>query len=251
MSESRIILLSSHGAMLHLVSNALVSLLYPFSWAGIFIPILPARLLSALEAPCPYIVGIERRYEKIELPEDDFVLVDLDHDEIESTAKPTALPRAQRRKLVSLLQLAAPHHNRYGVQPGPPPYAVETYPNDAFVSENYEVFTTLAPSSTLSKFAGLTSTQFGQPDPFAVSRQPIFNAFLQSKSDPNRIYERPSTSSTIKTASPPSPSSSPINSHFPPLPMPRNDSGYALTSTLREKRSGHFSDTSSRRSSSV
>jgi hypothetical protein len=45
---------------------------------------------------------------------------------------------------------------------------------------------------------------------------------------------------------------SPVSGNFPPLPttpVSRNDSGFALTATLREKRSGHF-DGSSRRSSS-
>lgn len=49
LAESRIILLSSHTSMLQLVSRALVSLMYPLKWLGIFIPVLPARLLSALE----------------------------------------------------------------------------------------------------------------------------------------------------------------------------------------------------------
>ncbi|KAI9797805.1 MAG: hypothetical protein M1833_005308 [Piccolia ochrophora] len=160
LSESRIILLSSHTAMLHLASKALVSLLYPMTWNGIFIPVLPARLLSAVEAPCPYIVGIERRYENIELPEDDFVLVDLDEDQIQSTAAPISLPRQQRRKLMSLLQLAAPHHNRYGVPIGPPAYAIETYPYDAFTSENPSVFTANATPTTLAKLSSLNSTSF-------------------------------------------------------------------------------------------
>ena len=38
-----------------------VELLYPLTWSGVFIPILPARLVQAIEAPYPYIVGIERR----------------------------------------------------------------------------------------------------------------------------------------------------------------------------------------------
>jgi hypothetical protein len=49
LSESRIILLSSHTSMLQLVSRALVSLMYPLNWLGIYIPVLPARLISALE----------------------------------------------------------------------------------------------------------------------------------------------------------------------------------------------------------
>lgn len=248
LSESRIILLSSHTAMLHLASRAIASLLYPLKWASIFIPVLPARLLSALEAPCPYIVGIERRYDKIELPEDDYVLVDLDQDIIEATSAPTTLPRQQRRKLVSLLQLAAPHHNKCGVPVGPPPYAIETFPYDAFSSENKSVFTQNAPPNSLAKYVSQNSTTFGEPDENAAKRATVFNAFLQSKNDHTRV-DRPSTSKSSK-ASPP-PSLSPVSGHFPPLPpmpMSRNE-GFALTATLKEKRSGHF-DSTSRRSSS-
>ncbi|KAI9801396.1 MAG: hypothetical protein M1825_003375 [Sarcosagium campestre] len=252
LSESRIILLSSHTAMLHLASKALTSLLYPMVWNGIFIPVLPARLLSAVEAPCPYIVGIERRYENIELPEDDFVLVDLDNDTIQSTAAPMSLPRQQRRKLVSLLQLAAPHHNRYGVPVGPPAYAIESFPFDAFSSENPSVFTANAAPSTLAKYAGLNSTSFGNTDPSPSTTPLVFNAFLQSKAEPSRSRSRPSTSSTVKCHSPPSPGASPMSPNFPPIPttpISRSDSGFHLTATLREKRSGLF-DSSSRRSSS-
>ncbi|CAL3967569.1 unnamed protein product [Diplocarpon coronariae] len=249
LAESRIIFLSSHTAMLHLATTALTSLLYPLKWASVLIPVLPARLLSALEAPCPYIVGIERRYEDVELPDDDYVLVDLDQDRIEASGPPVPLPRQQRRKLVSLLQLAAPHHNRYGVPTGPPPYAVETFPYDAFSSENAAIYTQYAPGSSLGKFVSQSTATFGEPDPGAAKRTSVFNAFLQSKNDHSRV-DRPATSRSAKT-SPPS-SVSPVSGHFPPLPttpVSRNDSGFALTATLREKRSGHF-DAASRRSAS-
>ncbi|KAL8694070.1 MAG: hypothetical protein Q9224_003639, partial [Gallowayella concinna] len=247
LAESRIILLSSHTSMLHLTSKALVELLYPLTWSGIFIPVLPARLIQALEAPCPYIVGIERRYERVELPEDEFVLVDLDQDEIESTIRPIPMPRQQRRKLTSLLQMAAPHHNRYGVPPGPPAYAIESYPFDAFSSENPGVFTGSAVPSALAKFASLNSASFGDNASNFAARPPVFNGFLPSKTD-----LRPSTSSTSKGTSPPSPQLSPTGGSFPPLPITptssRNDSGFAIQATLREKRSGQF-ETSSKRSS--
>jgi hypothetical protein len=230
--------------MLHLVSRAIVELLYPFTWAGVFIPVLPARLIQALEAPCPYIVGIERRYENIELPSDDFVLVDLDQDEIESTTPPMYLPKQQRRKLQSLLQMAAPHHIRFGVKAGPPAYAVESYPWNAFSSENNQVFSAQAPPSTLSKYAGLNSASFGEGQSGFAKKQPVFNAFLQSRD--SRGADRPTTSSTKD--SPPS-SLSPTQDKFPSTPISRNDSGFSLQATLREKRSGHF-DNLSRRSSS-
>ncbi|KAL8973006.1 MAG: hypothetical protein Q9197_002535 [Variospora fuerteventurae] len=243
LAEARIILLSSHTSMLHLASKAITELLYPLTWSGIFIPVLPARLIQALEAPCPYMVGIERRYERIELPEDDFVLVDLDQDEIESNIRPTPMPKQVRRKLTTLLQMAAPHHNRYGVSQGPPAYAIETFPFDAFSSENPGVFTGSAVTSALAKFASLNSASFGDNATNFAARPPVFNAFLPFKSD-----QRPSTGSTN---APPSPKLSPTSSSFPPLPLTpisRNDSGFVIQSSLREKRSGHF-ETASKRSS--
>lgn len=247
MSEARIIFLSSHTGMLHLACHALVNLLYPLKWASIFIPILPARLISALEAPCPYIVGVERRYEKIELPEDDYVLVDLDKDTIDATAQPISLPRQHRRKLLSLLQVAAPHRLSYGVAAGPPPYAMEAFPYDAFSAENEALFNPVTARSSLGKWVAQNSSTFSEPVARDSIRTPIFNAFAQAKGDHTKS-DRPPTSKSSK-GSPPS-SVSPISMHFPPMPttpVSRSDSGFAAT--LREKRSGHF-DEKSRRSSS-
>ncbi|GAP83726.1 putative DENN domain-containing protein [Rosellinia necatrix] len=247
MSESRIILLSSHTSMLHLASHALANLLYPLTWASIFIPILPARLLSALDAPCPYIVGIERRYDGIELPDDDYVLVDLDKDTIDSTSQPVRLPKQIRRKLLSLLQLAAPHAIRYGVASGPPPYAIESFPYDAFSAENSSLFHEKAQPSTLGKWVAQNSSSFGELEPKETLRVPIFNAFASAKPG---AADRPTTSKSNKT-SPPS-SVSPVSINFPPMPstpISKSDSGFALSATLREKRSGHF-DEKGRRSSS-
>ncbi|KAI8963387.1 DENN-domain-containing protein [Daldinia sp. FL1419] len=246
MSESRIIFLSSHTGMLHLASHALASLLYPLTWASIFIPILPARLISALEAPCPYIVGIERRYDNIQLPDDDYVLVDLDKDTIDATSLPIRLPKQHRRKLLSLLQFAAPHSLRYGVMTGPPPYAIESFPYDFFSVENSALVNEKAAPSTLHKWVAQNSSSFGEAEPADTIKPPVFNAFLHAKPG----ADRPTTSKSNKT-SPPS-SVSPVSVNFPPMPatpVSRSDSGYALSSTLREKRSGHF-EKEGRRSSS-
>ncbi|KKY28643.1 putative ddenn domain-containing protein [Phaeomoniella chlamydospora] len=252
LSEARIILISSHTSMLYAMTRAVMDLLFPFKWAGVLIPILPARLLQALHAPTPYLIGIEKRYENYELPEDDFVIVDLDTDVIESTAQPIPLPRQQRRKLVSLLQLAAPLHYRFGVKPGPPLYCIETYPFDAFSSESPSLFSTSTPSTNLAKFVNLNSTSFGATATQGTSpKPPLFNVFSTTKTTKSSGNDRPRTSSTSRTSSPPQ--LSPVSGNFPPLPpmtpISRNDSGFALQATLREKRSGYF-DEKSRRSSS-
>ena len=248
LSESRIIILSSHTSMLHLVTAAIVQLMYPLKWAGIFIPVLPARLIQALEAPCPYIIGIERRYENVELPAEDIVLVDLDNGTIEATDGPISLPRPQRRKLISILQLAAPHHYRFGVPIGPPKYAIEAYPSDTFCSENPTIFHPSASPSNLAHLAGLNSVSFGTNTTSA--KPPVFNAFVASRQNSSRGSDRPSTAnSACKSNEPPSPTGSPLSGVAPPGALGRHDSGHSIHSGLREKRSGLFD--SARRSSSV
>lgn len=140
LSESRIVLISSHTSLLYLVSAAITQLLYPLKWAGIFIPVLPLRLIEALEAPCPYICGIERGQGPLRLPQDDSVVVDLDQGTIVATTAPTSLPRQVRRKLIAILQQAAPHRYRYGVESGPPAYVKDVYPFDTLCSENASIF---------------------------------------------------------------------------------------------------------------
>ena len=250
LSESRIILLSSHTSMLHLVSKAIVELIWPLKWAGVFIPVLPSRLVQALEAPCPYICGIERRYEKVDLPDDDFVLVDLDNNEIESTARPTPMPRQQRRKLSSLLQLAAPHHNKFGVPTGPPLYAIEAMPYDSFASENSSIFSSDALSTSLARLVGMTSTSFGTPAAAMSPRKTlILNAFLQAKggSRGSGTGDRPRTESISRKSNADSSYQSPITGSFPQLPVTpisRSDSGFALQPSPRDKRGGHFDSAS-------
>jgi hypothetical protein len=244
LSESRVIFLSSHTAMLHLACHAITSLIYPLKWASIFIPILPARLLSALDAPCPYIVGVERRYEKIELPEDDFVLVDLDKDSIDATSAPLALPRQARRKLLSLLQVAAAHKLRFGVATGAPPYAMEAFPYDAFSAENDSIFNSNTCSSSLGRWVSQSSSTFGEAD--ETYPIPVFNAFGHSRAEHLKSVDRPGTGRSGKGSPPPS--VSPISMTFPyapTTPVSRTDSGLAFI--VREKRSGHF-DENSRRS---
>lgn len=250
--DSRIIFLSSHTSMLYLATKAIVDLLFPIQWTGVLIPVLPARLVQALEAPCPYIVGIERRYDKIELPSDDFVLVDLDADLVESTFQPTSLPRQHKKKLMSLLQLAAPLHLSYGIPKGPPAYAIESFPFDAFMSENPYIFVSRAPSTNLAKYASANSSAFGQES--ANSSPPlIFNAFVHAGNEPN-------TTPTSSGARPMLPGgrdrpgrgyagSPPSSRDASPLSGQR-PSGLALQASLREKRSTHF-DALSRRSSTI
>ena len=83
LEETRVALVSKHYALLTPVAEALVSLLFPFHWQGMYIPIMPYSMLDILDAPVPYLVGLHSRYLK-EVPAErrpaGVVFVDLDED---------------------------------------------------------------------------------------------------------------------------------------------------------------------------
>jgi hypothetical protein len=46
---------------LMLVCESVLCLMYPFQWAHVYVPILPPMLENFLDAPVPYIMGLLRR----------------------------------------------------------------------------------------------------------------------------------------------------------------------------------------------
>lgn len=255
LSESRIILVSQHTSMLKLASNALLALLWPLEWSGVHIPVVPTRLMEVLEAPIPYICGVVRKNDNLNLPQDDdFLMVDLDKNELHATAHPTPFPRIHRRKLMALLYLAAPHHQTRGVPTGPPIYVCETFPHDMFMSENPSIFSSSINSTRLGKLASLSSTNFGARNSPNRS-SPIFNAFLQAKPTSAAGIETPPKMSDARRPSHTDgiDQESPLTASFsnrPITPRSKTETGSMLQQSLKEKRSGTF-DLRSRHSPSL
>jgi DENN (AEX-3) domain len=85
LQETRLVLVSKHYAILGPVAEALLSLLFPFRWQGMYLPILPYSMLEILDAPVPYLVGLHARY-LAEIPIEQrppgVVVVDLDRDAV-------------------------------------------------------------------------------------------------------------------------------------------------------------------------
>jgi hypothetical protein len=110
--EHKIIVISSHSNILTFACEAMLALCYPFTWDHIYIPILPARLLSYLQAPVPFLVGINREYFDTPVEQEnrpaDAVLIDLDKDTITYTVPPLSLPSRERRKLLSRIRKFVP-----------------------------------------------------------------------------------------------------------------------------------------------
>ncbi|KAF9909377.1 hypothetical protein EC991_008762 [Linnemannia zychae] len=135
LSEGKIILLSSYLGMLTLASESFLYLLFPLYWQGVYIPILPSALMTCLQAPVPYIIGVERRSRDADFPPEDACVVDLDKGIIDVQLPPTPLPPRQRRKLIQSLEQYAPTSaikRSAAVQNpalGPPVYVQEAFPH--------------------------------------------------------------------------------------------------------------------------
>jgi DENN (AEX-3) domain len=110
LQETRVVVLSKHYALLSPVCEALLSLLFPFHWQGMYLPILPYAMLEILDAPVPYIVGLHSRY-LVDVPVErrprGVVMVDLDRDEVhlgfsDDSALPRCIPAFPERHATKL-----------------------------------------------------------------------------------------------------------------------------------------------------
>ena len=55
--EHKVVLISNNPSALHVVSESLLSLLYPLKWHYTYIPVLPSYAIDVLESPSPFFVG--------------------------------------------------------------------------------------------------------------------------------------------------------------------------------------------------
>lgn len=86
--EQKLILLSSNLALLTVAAESLMSLLYPFKWNYIYLPLLPVSLFKYMQCPTPFLMGIHSCYleKAYNLAEKDVIFVNLDMNEISSRA---------------------------------------------------------------------------------------------------------------------------------------------------------------------
>ena len=86
LSECRIIMISEDLVRLSTCMYSMCSLLFPFAWQNIFVPIIPQKFLDYCTAPMPFIVGVHTslmpQVERIPGIEDEVVMVNLDTNEV-------------------------------------------------------------------------------------------------------------------------------------------------------------------------
>uniref|UniRef100_W5KIP3 DENN/MADD domain containing 5B n=1 Tax=Astyanax mexicanus TaxID=7994 RepID=W5KIP3_ASTMX len=86
--EMQVLLYSQDYQRLMVVAEGITTLLFPFQWQHVYVPILPASLLHFLDAPVPYLMGLQSKEgtdrSKLELPQEaNLCFVDIDNHCIE------------------------------------------------------------------------------------------------------------------------------------------------------------------------
>ncbi|XP_025919598.1 DENN domain-containing protein 2D isoform X2 [Apteryx rowi] len=77
--ERRLIFLAEELSVLSQCIHAVAALLYPFTWAHTYIPVVPECLLDTVCCPTPFMVGIQRRHLErvLDQPMEEALMVDL------------------------------------------------------------------------------------------------------------------------------------------------------------------------------
>uniref|UniRef100_A0A8C8C1M3 DENN domain containing 5B n=1 Tax=Oncorhynchus tshawytscha TaxID=74940 RepID=A0A8C8C1M3_ONCTS len=147
--EMQILLYSQDYQRLMTVAEGITTLLFPFQWQHVYVPILPASLLHFLDAPVPYLMGLQSKEgtdrSKLELPQEaNLCFVDIDNHCIEL---PEDFPQFPNKP--ELIQELSEVLLRYGISPvgGAPPTSVPTST------------TTLGSVSVSTRHTGLKSQQ--------------------------------------------------------------------------------------------
>jgi hypothetical protein len=131
-TEYKIIFVSEHASMLSLVCESICSLLYPFYWHHVFIPVLPIRLLSYLQAPVPFVVGITKdsfpMWKQEHWKPSDAAVVDIDNDDVDFPPLKVKLPSRERRKLLAHLERYS-GQSHHAIKRGVPESMKYCFPN--------------------------------------------------------------------------------------------------------------------------
>lgn len=108
--EKQVVVVCPNLGVLSAVVLSLVPMIRPFQWQSLLLPILPRQMLDFLDAPVPFIVGIQHRPADLKIKTSNLVHVNVLKNQVKMCHLPT-LPRY--KELVSELR---PLHDRLSLE---------------------------------------------------------------------------------------------------------------------------------------
>lgn len=81
--EKKLLFVSAHKALLSQTINCFISFIFPFQWKHTIIPILPLNMIDILDAPFPYLIGVEPNcnLEMVDI-QNEVIRVELDYGQV-------------------------------------------------------------------------------------------------------------------------------------------------------------------------
>ncbi|KAM3373771.1 hypothetical protein P3S68_012485 [Capsicum galapagoense] len=99
--EKQVVIVCPNLGVLSAVVLSLIPIIRPFQWQSLFLPILPGKMLDFLDAPVPFVVGLQHKPTDLKMRSANLVRVNVTKDQIKSCYLPL-LP--QRKHLLSELR---------------------------------------------------------------------------------------------------------------------------------------------------
>ncbi|KAI7984602.1 DENN domain-containing protein 5B [Camellia lanceoleosa] len=104
--EKQVVVVCPNLGVLSAIILSFIPMIRPFEWQSLFLPVLPGKMLYFIDAPVPFIVGVQQKPADWKKKTSNLVLVNVVKDQVKTCYLP-ALPR--RKELISELQ---PIHTR-------------------------------------------------------------------------------------------------------------------------------------------
>ncbi|XAR61038.1 hypothetical protein NMG60_11034617 [Bertholletia excelsa] len=112
--EKQVVVMCSNLGVLSAVVLSFIPLIRPFEWQSLFLPVLPGKMFDFLDAPVPFIVGVQQKIADWKMKTSNFVHVNVDKDQVKRTCHLPVLPRY--KELISKLR---PIHTRLSCENTP------------------------------------------------------------------------------------------------------------------------------------
>ncbi|KAH9616694.1 hypothetical protein KSS87_001428 [Heliosperma pusillum] len=104
--EKQIVFVSSNLGILSASVLSILPLIRPYQWQSLLMPVLPNDMLDFLDAPVPYIVGVQSRALEVQSKLSSAILVDVSRNQVKSSSMP------QLPKHNDLVQSLIPYHSK-------------------------------------------------------------------------------------------------------------------------------------------
>ncbi|KAL9168947.1 hypothetical protein ABFS82_04G047200 [Erythranthe guttata] len=99
--EKQVVVLCPNLGVLSAVVLSLIPIIRPFEWQSLFLPILPVKMLDFVDAPVPFVVGVQHKLADLKMKTGDLVQVNVVKDQVKTCNLPQ-LPR--HKELMSELR---------------------------------------------------------------------------------------------------------------------------------------------------